>query len=116
MMKDLDYLPNTPNTGGWQNRHKAAIRRALAGTYPREPGDTIVRGIRAWLEYATAHAARFQSKIGEDYFLGPAWATWGAALRVLLNGETGNLDCGTLDTILHDNLAEQGYDPEGVER
>jgi hypothetical protein len=49
--------------------------------------------------------------VGEDHFLGKSWARQGFALRELLNGETGRLDCGTLDAILCDNLSEQGFDP-----
>jgi hypothetical protein len=34
----------------------------------------------------------------------------------LLNGDLGRLDGGTLDTIIADNLNEQGFDPDIGER
>lgn len=50
--------------------------------------------------------------IGEDYVLGPEWATIGRALLALLNGETGRLDCGTLDGIIRDTLRAEGTEDE----
>ena len=72
----------------------------------------IVTGTAAWLEYADAHKARYESPIGEDYVLGPAWLEWAKALRTMLNGETGNLDCGTLDAAIMKALAENGFAEE----
>ena len=113
-MKDLSYLPKTPNTGGWQDRHRAEIRNAAAQVAPIYPGPAVglVKGLQGWIDYAMAHAARFGSPIGEDYVLGPAWARWGFALRELLNGNCGQLDCGTLDAIIRGNLSEQGFDED----
>ncbi len=99
-MKNLSYIAPHPDTNGWRERHKKA--RWV------EP---IAHAIKAWVDYALEHEARFGSPIGEDGVLGPAWEQWGLALRTLLNGETGDLDCGTLDTILVDNLVEQGFGP-----
>lgn len=111
-MKDLSYLPGHPDTTGWKVRHQHATRPARTAVPIRTAEQSITFGLQAWVSYAVAHHARFQSKIGDDYVLGPAWAAWGAAIRTLLNGETGNLDCGTLDTIIRDNLREQGFDPD----
>lgn len=117
-MKDLSYLPKHPNTGGWKDRHQDATAFARGALTVRSPNDgrrleqAVAFAIQAWCEYAQAHQKRFESKIGEDCVLGPAWAAWGAALRTLLNGERGHLDCGTINTILHDNLTEQGFDPD----
>lgn len=102
-MKDLNYIPNHPNTGGWQHRHLDAVMA------PRGFETAIVGGIKAWLAYAAEHAARYEDGIGNDNFLGDAWEQWGRALRTLLNGDCGRLDCGTLDSIIIDNLIEQGF-------
>lgn len=106
MLWTASYLPDTPNTGDWQGRHMRAVRAT--------PQHSIVIALDAWCEYASAHKRRYESTIGEDYVLGPAWARWGAAVRELLNGECGNLDCGTLDHIIHANLIEQGFDPDQI--
>lgn len=99
----------------WVVRHQSAIHRGLTQTaeakHPALGGmdftHSIVQGINAWNAYAINHQARYNSPIGQDYVLGPTWQQWGLALRTLLNGETGDLDCGTLDTIIYDNLKEQ---------
>lgn len=111
-MKNIYYV-NT-SLGGWQERHKRYVRGCfglLSANFPR-PGAQVVRSIDEWCSYAIAHQERFESKIGDDYVLGPAWARWGFALRELLNGDMGAADCGTLDTILCDNLTEQGFNPD----
>lgn len=103
-----------PNTGGWQDRHDAAIK---VGTRPlfveRNPFETqIVRMLDAWKEYAADHKARYESPIGDDGVLGAYWESIGDALRGLLNGETGRLDCGTLDGFILDTMKENGIDTE----
>lgn len=102
-MKDLTFVAQGPNTGGWRDRHIAAVNA------PRDVERCLVHGIREWCSYAERHAKRHETEIGDDGVLGPAWEQWGRAMRTLLNGETGRLDCGTLDAILHDNLVEQGF-------
>ena len=101
-MKTLSYIPAHPDDTGWKSRHVRAINS----------GHVVARAIETWCVYAARHARLYGSRIGEDRVLGPAWADWGRALRALLNGDCGDLDCGTLDMIVHDNLREQGFDPE----
>lgn len=117
-MRDLSYIAPGADTGAWKARHTRAVRRALqysvtSGPIYEQAGYPIVRAVQAWIEYAEAHKARYESDIGGDYVLGPAWEQWGRALRTLLNGETGDLDCGTLDSIILHNLVEQGFTEEG---
>lgn len=92
-----------PNDTGWQDRHVDALRA------PRGFERPIVDGIEAWARYADTHRTRYESSIGEDNVLGGAWLDWGRALRMLLNGETGRLDCGTLDAFILDTLAAEGH-------
>jgi hypothetical protein len=40
--------------------------------------------------------------------IGDAWEEIGRAILVLLNGETGRLDCGTLDAFIRDTLESEG--------
>ncbi len=72
----------------------------------------VVNAIKSWLAYADKHAERYVSKVGDDGVLGLHWAAWGFALRGLLNGETGRLDCGTLDTILCETLEAEDFNVE----
>lgn len=107
-MLDLTYVPATPDTGGWKQRHLNAVFGRTNAATP------ISEGIKAWNLYAKRHLERYESRIGDDYVLGPAWAQWGAALRTLLNGECGQADCATLDHIIYENMIEQGIDPEAI--
>lgn len=95
------------DTNGWSRRHMAAVRTPRPG-HERAYVDML----RGWLEYSGAHEERFESRIGDDCVLGPSWAKIGAGLRELLNGETGRLDCGTLDALIADAIREQELDPD----
>src|SRR5689334_11744723 len=87
-----------PNTGGWQDRHDAAVKHIALFQNPRHDFETaVVEMFKGWAKYAEDHKARYESPIGDDGVLGDYWESIGDALRGLLNGETGRLDCGTLD-------------------
>lgn len=96
------------NMGDWKGRHRAAWQGSP---------DMHVRAMRELLtglaDYADAHALRFGDTIGKDYVLGAAWADAMRAVRVLLNGETGTLDCGTLDGWICDALEAETLSVEG---
>lgn len=103
-----------PNTGGWQDRHDSAVWTNEAPELPNTFEHAIVCGVESWAEYATCHLARYESPIGQDHILGPMWRDWGLALRGLLNGETGRLDCGTLDGFILATLEANGVETEGL--
>ena len=86
----------------------------VAGVHGLERAYVLM--LRGWLEYADAHRLTMGSKIGDDHVLGDEWFKIGEALRGLLNGDLGRLDGGTLDTIIADNLNEQGFDLDIGER
>jgi hypothetical protein len=83
------------------------LRHAEAMTSPARGFEaSLVTMLRAWAEYADAHVARYESPI--DAVLGQSWQEIGEALIGLLNGETGRLDCGTLDGLIRDIAAAEG--------
>ena len=87
---DLTYVSDCPgNIGDWKGRHKNAVRGASQITFSTAWGHPVIGSIAAWCAYARIHADRFDSNIGDDYVLGPAWRDWGLALRTLLNGYLG---------------------------
>lgn len=102
-----------PNTGGWQNRHDTAwgqIDVYVPGmTEPHGIERSVVAMLKGWELYAKMHKRRFGSAIGDDGFLGPQWLATGKALRALLNGETGRLDCGTVDAFILDTITANGF-------
>lgn len=108
-----------PNTGGWQDRHDAAVMSHLPTSYPnhltapsRAFETAIVRGLDAWRTYAEVHRYSYDSPIGNDHILGPAWSAWGLGLRALLNGQAGRLDCGTLDGWILETMRQNGIEEE----
>ena len=105
-MKTLKADKRYPNTGGWQDRHNLAVR--LPVTFE----DSLLDMLKAWELYAKQHWARYDSKIGEDGYLGEVWLDMGKRIRDLLNGDTGRLDCGTLDTFILETIEYSGFDLE----
>ena len=94
----------TGNIGDWQGRHLQAVHS------PRGFERPIVRMIEQWLRYADTHQKEYESRIGEDYVIGRYWEEMGDSLRGLLNGQTGRLDCGTLDSVILGAMEDVGID------
>jgi hypothetical protein len=87
----------------WRDRHDDAM------TAPRNFEVPIVHLYRALISYAAQHERRYESRIGEDFVLGPAWLAIARNLLRLLDGETGRLDCGTLDGDLRRLAVSVGF-------
>ena len=100
-------IKSMPNAGDWQGRHLRAFNSNPIAVSKSMPG-CVVAMVEAWGRYADAHRKRYGSPIGDDGVLGWSWRTMGVSLRGLLNGETGNLDCGTMDTLICAIAAEHG--------
>jgi hypothetical protein len=98
--------PKLPNTGGWQNRHQSAVLNPTGFERP------MVHLLTGWSEYAETHRARYESVIGDDGVLGPAWEEIGDALRTMLNGDLGRLDGGTLDSFILNTMRDNGVNME----
>lgn len=85
----------------WKEAHREAL------DWPRSDHEAAIglmyRGLMA---YPPAHKERFDSLLGEDYVLGPAWIKAARGFLALLNGETGRLDCGTMDGAIRDIARE----------
>jgi hypothetical protein len=94
----------------WGFRHNTAVDHALdSRCVVRNFETSLVHMLTAWAVYAESHKIRYESPIGEDFVLGTEWRQIGLSLRGLLNGETGRLDCGTLDSFILDTLKENGF-------
>lgn len=102
----LMQLPKGTGRPHWQQEHHDAI-------HYRRPLDAhenaLVSMLRGWAAYADAARAKFDSGIGEDYVLGPEWETIGKGMLGLLNGPTGRLDCGTVDSFIRNSLHAEGF-------
>lgn len=73
------------------------------------PTSAVTLLLSSWLTYADNHFERFDSKIGDGDILGEPWARIGVSIIQLLNGETGGLDCGTVDALIRDVLVDEGF-------
>ena len=99
--------PKLGNDSLWNHRHDNAIISPENGFE-----SAMVQMLRGWTEYAETVKARYNSAIGADYVLGPEWEAIGKGIEGLLNGETGRLDCGTLDGYIRDTLKTNGCEIE----
>lgn len=103
----INSLLNTQSTKSFQNNHYGA-RHASAFN-----SSTIGKMILAVAQYADDHKKRFDSLIGEDYFLGPDILAMLKSIRGLLNGALGGLDGGFTDEIILAVAANCGFKEEG---
>lgn len=83
------------------------LRYWQVSTHPQE------RGLRKILEGLAQYADGFKREcgipLGEDYVIGDEWITALRAFIGLLNGPSGRLNCGTLDTAARDLAEHQGF-------
>ena len=66
-----------------------------------------------WEEYAASHKKWYESPIGDDHVLGPYWAETGLAMKRLLDGETGGLDCGSIGHNILAAIEAEGFKTDG---
>ena len=110
-MSVLDYQGSPYNNSGQLTINASEHYKAV--NLPT--GNALIKMLDGWEEYAKAHRERYAAPIGEDYILGPYWAKTGLAIKRLLDGETGGLDCGSvaaniINLIESENFETDGYD------
>jgi hypothetical protein len=102
---------NDPASRHWARQHDKAWAVPM-----HDQEGAIVRLVTALADYADDYAARFESPIGHDAVLGGGkghgmgWLEILKGTRGLLNGETGRLDCGTVDSMLVRMAQAAGYE------
>lgn len=63
-MKRYDWVnPQYINRDPWAARHLTAIHNPRSA--PASSEEAIVKMLRAWIDYAHSHKARFESEIGQ---------------------------------------------------
>ena len=88
------------------------IRHHEALQNPKGVERAVVGMRKALLDYAAQYEERFGSHIGDDGVLGDCWLQIARGYLGLLNGETGRLDCGTLDGELRRWAVRFGFSEE----
>jgi len=96
-------------TTTWQERHEAALAA------PEGPERPLVALWQAVGQYAEAYEARYGSPIGKDGVLGPNWLAILDGFVGLLNGESGRLDCGSLDHEARELARRHGFSESEVD-
>lgn len=99
---DALHTPTAPS------EHKSALASPAPG-FER----ALVAIVKALAEYADAHRQRYGGTIKSDYIIGECWYALGSSVIGLLDGETGRLDCGTLDGFIRD-LIDSDAGPEAT--
>jgi hypothetical protein len=99
----------------WCRRH--AMAWELSGTHHQTTNsqrleaalrDTII----GWAKMAEEHRISYGSFIGEDGVLGRAWKGIGISLLIMLNGDLGRFDGGTLDKLIREIAEASGVNLE----
>jgi len=75
--------------------------------------DSLAEILRGWESYAAAYEASYGNAIGTDRVLGPAWAKCGLAVKGLLDGDCGGLDCDGAARNILAALDAQGFKHDG---
>ncbi len=78
----------------WATRHNAALGA------PRGFEIAVVYMLRGLHSYRVLHLARYECDVLDDGEFGDGIQDIARGVRTLLNGETGRLDCGTIDSYL----------------
>jgi hypothetical protein len=76
---------------GWDVRHNMAL------VSPKGPEIGIVRLLSGLEDYMASHAARYDDEVYQDGVLADGVAAIARGIRILLNGNIGRLDSGTID-------------------
>lgn len=106
------FVGPTTNDKGETTVAYSEHRKAVHGS-PNELGRSLRDMLHAWESYRDAHKDRYESRIGDDYVLGDYWAETGLAIKRLLDGETGGLDCGSLSANITNMIEAEGFKIDG---
>lgn len=107
-MGEIFTLPEGRPMQTYLQRHHEALQR------PRGVEEPIAQMRSALLNYGLQYAVRYSddAALGKDSVLGDCWLQIARGYLGLLNGETGRLDCGTLDGELRRWAERFGFEQE----
>jgi hypothetical protein len=111
-MSILNYVGKTTNSSGQTTVNYADHVKACQHN-DNPLGASLRSMLVAWDNYRIDHHDRYESRIGDDYLLGPYWAETGLAIKRLLDGETGGLDCGSIAANITNAIEAEGFETDG---
>jgi hypothetical protein len=102
-------MPNTPRDT--ESRYQAKIKlhnRAFAHPFPGFE-DALAHLVRGLVAYREVYAARYKVEISVDPCLADNWLGIAKGVLGLLDGDTGRLDCPTLDGLIRLTAEQAGF-------
>lgn len=112
-MAILDYVGPVANADGQETvnyrEHFNATHRGKANGF----GMALIKMLLGWEQYAATHHKRYEGPIGSDGVMGKYWAEAGLAMKRLLDGDTGGLDCGSIAHNITSAIEAQGFKTDG---
>ena len=111
----LDYHGNTHNSDGRETVNAYQHRMAVYGGATNSHGRALKTLLGAWEAYAKACHAEYDDTDDTqmDYVIGPYWAEVGLAIKRLLDGDTGGLDCGSIAHNITAAIEAEGFQTDG---
>lgn len=112
--KILQFVGPTHDAAGHESTNSYQHRLAVDALGCHSPfAKALADMLRGWERYAEAHQDRYGEHIGNDHIIGDYWAEVGLAIKRLLDGETGGLDCGSIAQNITNAIAEVGIQTDG---
>ncbi len=90
---------------GRRNSAETVLGFSTDGPFDTPIGKMLV----ALAKYADDHHEAYGSPIADDYILGVNWLDCLRGVRAMLNGETGRLDCGDVDSAILAMYEQAGF-------
>lgn len=112
-MTTLNYHGSPTNSDGQESVNHYHHRKALDGN-GNDFARAMIAMLTGWEQYADAHRERYDQPVGWDFAIGTWWGEAGLAIKRLLDGEVGGLDCGSLSHNILAKMEAEGL-KEGVD-
>lgn len=95
----------------YRRQDNAWVKRHVAAWNTPEGFESALKGmIVGFDEYGHSMRSKLGTPPGEDMFLGPAFKQIAEAVLILLNGDLGRFDGGTLDSLVRAICTENGVE------
>ena len=113
--KIFQFVGPTKNSDGETSVKAYQHQRAAELGETNDAGRSLMKMLAGWEDYTEAYEKRYEGPIGDDGVIGRYWAETGLAIKRLLDGETGGLDCGSIASNITASIEAQGMKTDGYE-
>ena len=119
MYKVLQYMGPATNSDGQETVNHSQHMAAVSGRKDNAHGRALIQMLKGWEDYAKAYHARYDDPEAKDeanqldHVIGPYWANVGLAIKRLLDGDTGGLDCGSIARNITEAIEAEGFETDG---